>query len=94
MLLLRSIFWLSVAYVVIHPQVDLSSTAGALSGQAMAAGQKFVVEQIAASHCEGAACAVVPAAVTLLTSNPAGDSTMQDSHSTVPIPRPRPFRMG
>jgi hypothetical protein len=94
MLLLRSIFWLGLAYVVIHPQVDLSGAAGALSDQTMAAGQKFIVEQIAAGHCRADACAVVPAAITLLTSNPACDSTMQDSHSTVPIPRPRPFRMG
>jgi hypothetical protein len=94
MLLLRSIFWLSVAYVVIHPQIDLRGTADALSGQAVAAGQKFVVEQIAASPCQGGFCEAAPAAITLLTSNPAGDSTMQDSHSTVPVPRPRPSRMG
>jgi hypothetical protein len=95
MFLLRSVFWLTVAFFVLTPRADIGATAGALSAQAMSAGQQLIVEQIASDACETVACKGGKAALSaILTSNPSVDSTMQGSNSAVPIPRPRPHWMG
>jgi hypothetical protein len=95
MFLLRSAFWLTVAFLVLTPRADLSATAGALSSQAMAAGQHVIAEQITSNACTTLQCQGGKAAISaILSSNPSVDSTMQDSSSAVPFPRPRPHWMG
>lgn len=97
MFLVRSAFWLTVAFVAIGPKdVDVGAAAGQLSGHAIAAGQQFVTSQILAAECQTIEClggqAIVRAAQPI---NPSDDISMQDSsQSPVPLPRPRPERMG
>ena len=97
MFLLRSAFWLTVAFLVIAPKdVDLGARATDLSSQALAAGQQVIVSQILAADCASVECfgakAVVAAA---LPEVPSVESPMQDSSKDpVPLPRPRPDRMG
>ena len=99
MFLVRSAFWLTAAYLVIHPgNVDLGATASAVSGQAMAAGQAIIVQQILKNDCSLTKCAPTAQVVALAASarNPSVDLTMQDSSaiSLAPIPRSRPGWMG
>src|SRR5687768_11670789 len=97
MFLLRSAFWLTVAFIMIAPKdVDLGRRAQDMSAQAVAAGQQMIVSQILSSECSTLECAggkAVLAAVT--TKLPSIEHPMQDTSSTpVPCPRPRPDWMG
>ena len=88
----RSVFWLTVAYMVIKPGVDLPD-AGAMTAQAMAAGTRVVAEQVGNIECDNLQCvggkAVVAAA--LNTSPPVGNPMhVTPTNSPVPFPRPRP----
>jgi hypothetical protein len=96
MFLLRSAFWLTAAFLVIHPQADLGATAGALTSSAMAAGQKLIAEQISTAECTDLACLGARVAVTtLLTSSPSAEAPMQaEAIGPIPFPRPRPDWMG
>lgn len=97
MFLLRSAFWLTVAFILIAPKdVDLGQKAQAMSAQAVSAGQQLIVSQIMASDCSTIECvggkAVMAAVVTKL---PSVETPMQDTSITpVPFPRPRPDWMG
>ena len=88
----RSVFWLTAAYMVIRPGVDLPDT-HALAAQAVAAGSQVVSQQIDAIDCADIACigskAVVAAA---LQSSPSVGLPMHalPTSSPAPIPRPRP----
>jgi hypothetical protein len=88
----RSVFWLVLAYMVIKPGVDLPD-AGALSAQAMAAGTQVVAEQVGNIECDSLQCvggkAVIAAA---LQSSPSVGIPMHETptSSSVPYPRPRP----
>jgi hypothetical protein len=96
-MILRSVFWLSVAFIAIAPKnVDYGAAASGLSIQAMAAGQQLIAEQILNSDCSSIECLGGKAVLaTVLTSVPSVDSSMQDSSSSpVPFPRPRPDWMG
>ena len=65
MFLLRSAFWLTVAFIAFHPRdVDLGATATALSGQAMAAGQRIVVSELLKQDCLSIHCGTALAPVT------------------------------
>lgn len=106
MFLVRSAFWLTVAFIVMRPHnVDLGATASAISGQALAAGQQMVTEQILKGDCPMAACttaaAIVRSASLVRTAStepntPSIDPTMQDSsmNQPAPFPRMRPAWMG
>jgi hypothetical protein len=91
-LVVRSVFWLTVAYMVIKPGVDFVD-AQAMSAQAMAAGQQVIAEQIQAIECDSFQCvggkAIASAA---LQSSPLVGTPMHESptHGPAPIPRPRP----
>ena len=98
MFIVRSAFWLTVAFVAFHPKdVDLGATANQISGQAMAAGQQIVVSQLLKNDClllrctDAAAAASAKAApvqtvsLTTQVSSPA---------RSAPFPRPRPAWMG
>ena len=100
MFLVRSAFWLTLAFIAIHPKdVDLGAAASQLSGQAMAAGQRLVVAQVLNPDCPLLRCAPAkPAAAPHPASAaaPSVDLTMQGSSASrsVPFPRPRPDWMG
>jgi hypothetical protein len=98
MFLVRSAFWLTVGFLVVHPQsIDLGAAASAMSAQAMAAGQKVVVAQILKSECPLFDCAQAkPKLAVAATQNPSVDLPMQDAStiSVAPVPRPRPHWMG
>lgn len=98
MFILRSAFWLTIAFVVMAPKtVDLGAAAGEFSSRTMAAGQQLIVSQILTDDCASVQCigGKALAAAVLTTSSPSVGATMQDSPITpVPIPRPRPDWMG
>lgn len=98
MFLVRSAFWLTVAFLVIGPKdVDLGRAAGDLSSHAVAAGQQMLAQKVLDTDCSTLECMggkAVLAAV-LPPTNPSADSSMQDSsQDPVPFPRPRPDWMG
>lgn len=97
MFILRSAFWLTIAFVVMAPRtVDLGAAADDFSSQAMAAGQQLIASQILSDGCTSVQCIGGKAlAAAVLSSSPSVGATMQDSPITpVPIPRPRPDWMG
>lgn len=97
MFLLRSAFWLTLAFLVIRPETDMRDTAGALSTEAMARGSQFVAAQIESIECDTLTCvggkAVLAAA---LPASPPVGTPMHVSPAVdlVPLPRPRPDRAG
>ncbi len=93
MFLVKSAFWLTMAFIVIRPGgADVGATATALTNQAMAAGQQIVVRQLLAGNCALGQCAAPKPTLALATSSsPSVGLTMQDSSlRTAPIPRSRP----
>ncbi len=95
MFVLRSIFWLTVAYIALHPPADLRHAADTLSAQALDASRQVIAQQLTQTECTDLQCQggkAIAAAVPKPT--PSSDSTMQDSTSTAPVPRPRPHWMG
>lgn len=97
MFIVRSAFWLGLAFLVMAPKgTDFGAAATDLSQQAMAAGQQMIVSQILANECNTIECLGGKAAIaTVLTKVPSIDPSMQDSsNSPVPFPRPRPDWMG
>ena len=95
MFLVRSVFWLAVAYLVIKPAVDFDPNAAA--DRAMAAGQQVIAAQVDAIECDTLQClggkAVLGAAIP---NPPSVGPTMQDSPAIedVPYPMPRLKRAG
>ena len=83
-----------VAFVAMKPHADVGASIGDVTAHALAAGQQIIAEQVRSAGCASLDCQGRRAISAILTSNPASDSTMQDSNSTVPIPRPRPLWMG
>jgi hypothetical protein len=97
MFIVRSAFWLGVAFLVMAPKgTDFGAAATDLSQQAMAAGQQLIVSEIIENGCNSIECLGGKAVLaTVLTKVPSIDPSMQDSsNSPVPFPRPRPDRMG
>ena len=88
----RSVFWLAVAYMVIRPGVDLAQ-ADALAAQTMAAGSRLVSEQINNIECADLACLGGKSVVTAaLKTSPPVELPMHAASTSklAPIPRPRP----
>jgi hypothetical protein len=100
MFLVRSAFWLGLAFVVLQPHgLEIGAGAAALFGaKAANAGQEIAAAQVAKLHCDTLECAGGKAALIAsgLTVNPSQASTMQDSPSLklAPVPRPRLARAG
>lgn len=96
MFLVRSAFWLTVAFLVIRPGMSIDTDA--LQQQAVATGQKLVIEQIIRSQCASVECATGQAVVAMATmqtkSIPSVVSPMQSSSIVAPTPRPRPDWLG
>ena len=97
MFLLRSAFWLTLAFLVIRPDFDVADNATRFSSEAMERGSQFVAAQIDAIECSDISCfggkAIVSAA---LQSVPQADAPMHvlAPDNSVPLPRPRPDRAG
>ena len=97
MFVLRSAFWLTVMFLIIAPKdFDLGKTASEASRQALEAGQQAVVSQVLATECSSLECAGGKAVLTVLASNklPSVEVPQTASNIPVPLPRPRPGRMG
>jgi hypothetical protein len=97
MFLLRSAFWLTLAFVVIRPDVDMADSAARLSSDAMLAGSQFVAAQIESIDCTELHCLGGKAmASAALNSLPPVGTPMHAApmDSPVPYPRPRPDRAG
>ena len=94
-LVARSVFWLTVAYMVIKPGVDFAD-AQAMSAQAMAAGQQVIAEQIQAIECDSFQCVggKAIAAAALQSSPSVGPMHELPTIGPAPMPRPRPDRAG
>ena len=97
MFIVKSAFWLGLAFLLIQPQgVDFAAAGRAMSSGALVAGQRLITSQIAQPACRGTQCvgnAVLATAMSKL-NDPSGVFPMQDSpdRGPVPIPRPRPAR--
>lgn len=99
MFLLRSAFWLTLAFLVIRPGIgaDLRDSARDVSRDAMARGSQFVAAQIEAIECTEIQCfggkALASAA---LKASPHAGAPMhnQPVDLMVPLPRPRPDHAG
>ena len=96
MFLVRSAFWLTVAFIAIRPDVDIDGAVAGLQQQAVDAGREAIVQHILAPQCDTLDCAGRNALLAgALNSSLSLDSPMQDSsNSPVPFPRPRPDWMG
>lgn len=99
MFLLRSAFWLTLAFLVIRPGIgaDMSDSAANLSKEAMARGSQFVAEQIEAIECSEIQCLGGKALATAaLKATPHAGIPMhvEPAQIQVPLPRPRPDRAG
>ena len=90
----RSLFWLTAAYMVIKPGVDLPDT-GAVAAQAMAAGTQVVAEQVSQIECDTLQC-IGGKAVVAAVLQPAPTAVPQPTPSapSAPYPRPRLERAG
>lgn len=97
MFLLRSAFWLTLMFVIVAPKdFDLGKAAADASQQALETGRQAVVEQVLAADCHTLECAGGKVAISVLagTKVPTVDAIQPASVSPVPLPRPRPDRMG
>lgn len=99
MFLVKSAFWLTVAFLVIKPGFDFQGAAKAASTEALAIGQQVLVEQILSNDCTTIQCVGGKAAAVALIapfSTPSVGSPMHDSPTNVlaPVPRPRLDRTG
>jgi len=106
MALIRSAFWLSVAFAVVGPQVgadrSVDGMARDMAANSAAAGRQFISAQLDRVECQTLEChsgkAVVGAGLGMMPSAPEGRNTMPSSHSdpgeSIPVPAPRPAWMG
>lgn len=97
MFLVRSAFWLTLAFLVIKPGVDVGNAATTLSSEAMARGSQFIALQIDAIDCDSLTCIGGKAMATAaLNSNPPAGDPMHTlpADNPVPLPRPRPDKAG
>ncbi|MEQ8600871.1 MAG: hypothetical protein RLP98_13195 [Devosia sp.] len=97
MFLLRSVFWLTLAFLVIRPGVDVGDAAANLSGEAMARGSQFVAAQIDAIECSEIQCLggkAIAAAALQSTQLAGAPMHALPALNAVPMPRPRPDRAG
>lgn len=99
MFLLRSAFWLTLAFLIIRPGVDIGASADALTRQAVASGQKLVIEQIIQNECISVECVGGKAVLAMATLRPSAPAQAArpmpgEFDDTAPIPRPRPDWLG
>ncbi len=86
----RSVFWLTVAYLVIKPGVDLPDP-GAMAAQVVAAGSQVVASGIESIECDSLQCIGGKAVVTAaLQASPSAGVPMHEPQAISPVPYPRP----
>lgn len=95
MFLVRSAFWLGLAFVIIQPQgMDFGAKANAIGSSVTSAGQDALLQQVDLVPCSSFECAGGKAVLLAsdIMNNSSQASTMQDSLSLklAPVPRPRP----
>jgi len=95
MFFLRSAFWLTVMFVIIAPRDgDLGRDLDQVSKAAVAMGQKAVVEHVL-KECSSLECTGGQAALAVLSPKTLPSvATSPEAVIPVPLPRPRPDRMG
>jgi len=90
---IRSVFWLTVAFMVIRPGVDLPD-GQALAAQTLAAGSQVVSKQIESIECADLGCiggkTVIAAALRPSTPPVGLPMHAMPTKDPAPIPRPRP----
>ncbi len=91
----RSVFWLTAAYLVIKPGVDLPD-GNAVASQALLASKQVVAEQVASISCTSFECIGGKAVAAAVLSSPSASVPMAvvPASNAVPVPRPRPDRAG
>lgn len=100
MVLVRSAFWLTLAYFAIGPRIDYAQTVDDLSSQALASGQQLVLEKVNNTQCSSLECAGAKMILSASLGNEAGqqNSTGPVVHAALgtvaPLPRPRLERTG
>ena len=99
MFLIKSTFWLGLAFVVIQPQnFDFNEKKQVISSVALEESKKLLVSQIKTTNCQTLQCS--SAKILLLASTndrtPTNALPMQEAHSQLnaPIPQPRLKRAG
>lgn len=96
--LLRSAFWLIVAFIVIRPGIDINAAASSLTDGAMKAGQQAIATQIEKTECDTLQCAGGKALLAAALASPDATSAVpvQDiaTPTQAPLPRPRPAWLG
>jgi len=97
MFLLRSAFWLTLMFLLIAPkEFDLGKVASDASRQAIDAGRQVVVNQALAVECASVQCAGSQAAIAILAGDAptSAEGLKPAAIVTIPMPRPRPDRLG
>ncbi len=97
MFLLRSAFWLTLAFLVIRPEVDMGDAAARISSNAMERGSQFVAAQIESIECTDLHCyggKAIAAAALQSIPQPGTPMHVLPAEGPVPLPRPRPDRAG
>lgn len=97
LVVVRSVFWLTLAYMVIKPGIDLPDPAS-VSAQAVAAGSRAIAAQVDTIDCQSLQCIGGKAIVAqtldtiALSSSPSVGLPMHETIPTklAPVPRPRP----
>ncbi len=90
MFLLRSTFWLTVAYVALVPQLDISRSVTDVSSQVLSTGQQIVSERVAATQCSTLDCMgaklVISAGLNSLSAEPGPTEQVLNGVSAPPRP--------
>ncbi len=99
MFLIKSIFWLGLAFVVIQPQnLDFNSKKDAINSAAIDLGQKALISQLNSTNCSTLKCSTTKTFLTtsISTRTPTIALPMQEAQSLskAPIPLPRLKRTG
>jgi hypothetical protein len=104
MFLLRSAFWLGIAYLVMVPHggvAEIERQAGAIAGDAVAMGTRALVERVIDAPCRGLECpngqALLTTALAAARTAPAAllpVAIVQDNAPDIPYPKPRPAWRG
>ncbi len=96
MFLVRSAFWLGLAFIVIKPvDIDLKASANAASEIATNAGKQIIIDQLTSNQCDNMQCGSGKI-LTLAQATFANDKLLINkpnnislSEKNTPIPRPR-----
>lgn len=93
MKLFKSIFWLSIAYVAIGPQVNAVEAVNQISRQSISGGSQILSQQIEQIECEDLTCVggklAVEASLNMLPQTQVALQVSVPQTEDIPFPRPR-----